>query len=106
MAEYRVYYSGDKMRTEEDAPLMGDDARDVMVVLQQDENGPYFQSSSDYYVWRGGRWWGVDIFGLFDFLLDTGLVLFGRTVTNEEYQRVYQQAKADKQTWRVRERKL
>ena len=114
-------------------------ARDVQVILQEDENGPYFQSGSDYYVLVDDRWLGVDEFGLFDFLLDsdfyryenlhhwlliesswiemknrmefyfhlmdTGLVLFGRTITNKEYQAIYQRAKVDKSTWRPTERK-
>ena len=74
-------------------------ARDVQVILQEGENGPYFQSGADYYVWQGDRWLGVDIFGLFDYLLDSGLVLFGRTITNKEYQAIYQKAKVEKSTW-------
>ena len=88
-------YSGDKPP-----------ARDVQVILQADpERGPYFQSGSDYYVKRGGAWVGVDIFGLFDYLLDSGLVLFGRTITNAEYQAIYRKAKAEKTTWLPGERK-
>jgi hypothetical protein len=99
-------YSTTQELTEADAPITGDDARDVQVILQDDENtGPYFQSGDDYYVWRDGRWVGVDHFGLFDYLLDTGLVLFGRTTTNAEYQAIYHRAKAEKQTWQPRERK-
>jgi hypothetical protein len=96
----RVYYS-DGTVYEGDKPP----ARDVQVILQSDEAGPYFQSGSDYYVLRDGRWVGVDIFGLFDYLLDSGFVLFGRTITNDEYQAIYQRAKVDKATWRRGERK-
>jgi hypothetical protein len=78
----------------------------VQVILQNDpERGPYFQSGADYYVWRGDHWRGVDIFGLFDYLLDSGLVLFGRTITNAEYIKIYQRAKGDKAGWLPGERK-
>lgn len=103
--EYKIFTTNGDY-TNEDGPHTGDKARDVQVILQHDpESGPYFQSSSDYYVWRDGRWWGVDIFGLYDFLLETGLVLFGRTVTNQEYREVYQRANVEKHTWRPGERK-
>jgi hypothetical protein len=81
-------------------------ARDVQIILQYDpERGPYFQSGADYYVWRGDHWRGVDIFGLFDYLLDSGLVLFGRTLKNEEYAEIYQRAKGDKTSFLPGERK-
>jgi hypothetical protein len=101
-----VFYSGSRIfdsLTDQGPPP----ARDVQVILQHDERvGPYFQTGADYYIYRDGRWLGVDIFGLFDFLLDSGLVLFGRTINNDEYQAIYQQAKIDKQTWLRSERQL
>ena len=53
-------------------------------------------SGSDYYVWRDGAWWGCDINGLFDFLLDSGLVLFGRTVDTATFNRIFSQALEDR----------
>jgi hypothetical protein len=54
-------------------------------------------TGSDYYIYRpGGGWLGVDIFGLFDWLIESGLALFGRTITNAEYQAIYAMAKTDK----------
>ena len=134
-----IYYSGEKT-VEADAPSGDILARDIQVILQDDpKRGPYFQSNSDYYVWRKDHWQGVDEFGLYDYLLDTGwyrhengrhcvlingewkarkdkfhlfeylmttgLVLFGRTISNEEYQAIFQQAKVNKRTWRPWERK-
>lgn len=74
--------------------------RDVQVIIQDDGDGPVFLTGADYYVRRGDYWHGVDIFGLYDYLLDSGLVLFGRTISREEYQDIYQRAKVDKKTWR------
>jgi len=105
MAEYHVHYSGGKMRTAADGPLTGDDARDVQVIVQDDGDGPVLVTGGDYYVWMGTFWRSVDIFGLFDYLLETGLVLFGRTVTRDEYNAIWQRAKLDKRTWRPKERR-
>jgi hypothetical protein len=78
----------------------------VQVIVQDEpEVGVELVTGADYYVWRDGRWHGLDIFGLFDFLLDTGLVLFGRTVSRKEYAAIYQQAKADKSGWLPGERR-
>jgi hypothetical protein len=101
---YRIYY-GDGSTHDNGQPEKPP-ARDVQVIIQRDpERGPYFQSGADYYVWRGDHWRGVDIFGLYDFLLDSGLVLFGRTITNAEYAEIYQQAKGDKSSFLPGERK-
>ena len=100
MTGARIFYS--------DGEYSGDSppARDVQLIVQSDGAGPpYFQSGTDYYVKRDGRWLGVDIFGLFDYLMDTGLVLFGRTITNAEYQAIYQKAKLFKSTWQPGERR-
>ena len=98
---YRIYYGDGNMSEDVIAS-----ARDVQVILQVDpERGPYFQSSDDYYVDRDGVWVGVDIFGLFDYLLDTGLVLFGRTITGKEFSAIYQKAKGDKASFLPRERR-
>lgn len=103
---YKVFYSGGQIYDSATDPGQPP-ARDVQVILQYDSRvGPYFQTGADYYVFRDGRWLGVDIFGLFDFLLDSGLVLFGRTINNQEYQAIYQRAKVDKQTWLRSERPL
>jgi hypothetical protein len=101
---YRIFYSDQSVYNDGE----GDNppSRDVQVILQYDsERGPYFQSGADFYVWREDRWQGVDHFGLYDYLLDSGLVLFGRTITNAEYSKIYQQAKGDKKTFLPQERK-
>ena len=101
---FKIFYGNDRTY-----PTSGKNenppARDVQVILQDGENGPYFQSGADYYIWKDNCWLGVDLFGLYDFLLDSGLVLFGRTITNEEYQKIYQRAKVEKSTWKPDERK-
>jgi len=103
---YRIYYTPDNWIETEGAELHGEKARGVQVILQpHPEVVVELVTSSDYYVLRDGRWWGVDIFGLFDFLLDSGLVLFGRTITRDEYAEVMRQAMAHKAGWLPRERR-
>jgi hypothetical protein len=61
--------------------------------------GSEIVTASDYYVLENGKWRGVDIFGLFDYLLDSGLVLFGRTIARDEYQKIVREAIKAKETW-------
>ena len=97
----RIYYSDSSIHEGDNPP-----ARDVQVILQVDpQRGPYFQSGNDYYVNRDGVWIGVDIFGLFDYLMDSGFVLFGRTINSKEYDAIYQKAKGDKSSFIPGERK-
>lgn len=93
---WRIYYGDGSSLDDSDGQPVGEYARGILAIVQgHNEIGWYILSGSDYYVLRGDRWWGVDIFGLFDWLMDSGLVVFGRTVTNEEFSRVLAAAKAD-----------
>jgi hypothetical protein len=91
---YRVYYSNGVTY---DSKAGGTPCpRDVQVVVQNHPDiGWHTQSGHDYYVRRGGRWVGVDLFGLYDWLLDSGMVLFGRTVTTQEFNKTMAQAVED-----------
>lgn len=65
--------------------------RDVQVIHQYDPQcGQAKVAGADYYVWRDSRWWGVDLFGLYDYLASPGWkrVLFGRKIDNEEFNRI------------------
>lgn len=100
---YTIYTTTEEYNEGDPGPLP---VRDVQVIVQDHPSvGAHLVTSGDYYVLRDGRWIPVDIFGLFDYLMDTGLVLFGRTISNKEYQAIYQKAKAKKAGWLPRERK-
>lgn len=91
---YRVYYSNGE--TFDSAYGGAPSPRDVQVIVQEHPDvGWHTQSRYDYYIWRDGRWVGVDLFGLFDWLLDSGSVLFGRTVTRKVFDSVMRQALKD-----------
>ena len=86
--KYKIFY-GDGSVHEGDKPP----ARDVQVIVQEHPDiGWHTQSGYDYYVCRDGRYVGVDLFGLYDFLLDRGDVLFGRTTTQKEFDVVMKRA--------------
>jgi hypothetical protein len=74
---WKIYYAdGAEFSSEDgnpqDAPALG-----VLVICQSDQdNGRYYQCRSDYYVWAGDRWWGVDIGGLYAHSLENDLVRF------------------------------
>ncbi len=63
-------------------------------------------TGADYYVREVDKWRGVDIFGLFDYLIESGLVIFGRTITQAEYNAAMAHAMKDKAGWLPRERKV
>ncbi len=94
--DWRIYYQHQEPHEDTDGPPTGERARGVQVILQDDpELGWTTVSGSDYFVWREGKWWGTDINGLFDFLLDTGLVMFGRMLDRGEYSKIYSEALED-----------
>jgi hypothetical protein len=99
---WQIYYGDDSTFSYKDGSPYDAPARDVQVIVQSDPDHLWYtQTGGDYYGWDdrgdGSRWWGVDIFGLFDYLIDPGYkrVLFGRTVTSERFSEIFQRAKAD-----------
>lgn len=95
MIDWKIYYGDGSTYTGavENAP-----ARDVQVIVQSSKkHGWQATSGKDFFVWRGGRWFCVDKFGLYDYLLDPGWkrVLFGRTLTGDEYDAIWQRAMND-----------
>jgi hypothetical protein len=82
-------------------------SRGVQAVVQDHpEVGVEIVTGHDYYILENGHWRGVDIFGLFDFLMDSGIVLFGRTVTSEEYYKIMQNVSVIKNGWLSKERRI
>lgn len=89
--------------------------RDTQVIVQTSkEVGWHTQSGYDYYIWREeqGRWVGVDLFGVWEWLLDSGLILFGRTLTQGQFNKAMKVAlsikevEVGKTAWTIDERKV
>lgn len=92
---WKVYYGDGSTFS---GPVHLTPTRDVQVVVQSDpDHGWRATSNRDYYIWRDDHWEGVDIFGLYDYLVDPGWkrVLFGRTLLRSEYNAIWQQMMAD-----------
>ena len=109
---WKVYYSDDSTFSNQDGTPWIAPARDVQVIIQDHpEVGVELVTSADYYVWMLGDnrayWWSVDIFGLFDYLIEPGYkrVLFGRTIGRDEYAQVIKKAGIEKQGWLPTERR-
>lgn len=98
----QIYYSDGCVKSNEPLP-----ARDVQVIVQPHPDvGIELVTGADYYIkLDDGTWRGVDIFGLFDYLIESGDVLFGRMMKTKEYQILLNQAVKDKELWLRRERR-
>lgn len=97
---WKVYYGDGTTFSSKDGPPDQAPAANVQVIVQSSaEHGWQALSNSHYYIWRDERWWMVDMqgFGLFDYLLQPGWkrVLFGRTLPNEDFTRIWQQVASD-----------
>jgi hypothetical protein len=90
MAEWLIFYGdGSTFGSSDGSPAIAP-ARDVQAIVQIDSRvGVWLQTTGDYYIFDS-KWRSVDIFGLFDYLIDPGykVVKFGRTISNEEYQAI------------------
>ena len=77
----------------------------VIVQAHQDpQEKPYLQHETDYYVWKGDRWQGCDLFYLWQYIFVdktdyTKVALAGETVKNTEYMQIMQQARALRDQW-------
>lgn len=109
---WRIYY-GDGSTWDAEQGAFDAPARNVqMVAVADPDHGWYLCRSNDYYwLLPNDTWQGGDIFGLWDYLIEPGAkrVLFGRTVPNEDFQRIFMRACYDpdipkKTAWRPGER--
>lgn len=94
---WKIYYEGGGTFDSENGNLKDAPARGVQVIVMGDPDvGWWMQEGSDYYIWQADRWVGVDLFGLFDFLIESGIVKFGRTITTAEYMEIRKRAMGDR----------
>lgn len=69
----------------------------MCVACYDDDNRRRLAHSMDYYICEGTRWFGVDIFGLWDYLVRPGVkvVKFGRLIPDLQYREVMSHAMND-----------
>ena len=107
MRNFNIYY-GDGTVFLKNKDNKNPPSRNVQAITQPNvEVGFEIVSGADYYVKEDQGWRGVDIFGLFDYLMDSGSVLFGKTISSEEYSKIMKRARKDqkKSGWLPFERK-
>ena len=70
----------------------------VEAIVQPDIRVGYaIISSGDYYICRDGRWMGVDLAGMLDYVVnELGVVMVGRTISHEEFTRILNLAKDER----------
>lgn len=68
------------------------------IVYEDDAVGWSTQSERDFYIWRDNRWWGVDVFGLVQYLHTPGWkrVLLGELISTSQYHNIIEQALKDR----------
>lgn len=94
--EWKIWYGDGSTFSSQDGDVTDAPALNVQIIVQHDQDiGRVNQTGADYYIQREGRWWGVDIFGLFDYLMECGTVKFGRTVDSRRFRQIFHQAETD-----------
>lgn len=69
-----------------------------MIVAQEDADvGKEILHQKDFYYFEDGRWFGCDLYGLFDYLRRPGWrkVVAGRNTEHRNYQALYERARVD-----------
>lgn len=95
---WRIWYAdGSVAKSERDAPFDVPGLGVLVIMQSHPVTGRWAQMGHDYYIWADGQWVGCDLFGLFDYLQQPGArkAIFGRTVSNEQYEATYQAAERD-----------
>lgn len=97
--EWKIFYAdgaySDEDGLPEDAPKRGVQA----IAVADPDIGRRIERSEDHYIWtpENGGWRGVDKFGLFDYLIESGvkIVLFGRTISEDDYRAIWDRVSRD-----------
>lgn len=96
---WAIYYDDSSRYTDADGAPEDAPARGVIAIAQEHpEVGRVTLTRDDFYWWMGDDgWYGGDIFGLWDYLCTPGWkrVLFGRSVPDERYHAIVEQATED-----------
>ena len=100
---WKIYYGdGSTFGYRDGSPWRAPGLDVQVIVMDSKDHGWMTQAGCDYYVWdcRAGetRWWGVDKFGLWEYLfITTGhkRVLAGKTTTSERFSEIFKRASED-----------
>lgn len=95
---WRLYYGDGSVFSDEDGEPEDAPCTNVMCAASYDEdNRRKLAHTADYYFFENDRWYGVDVFGLWDYLARPGLkvVKFGRMISDRQYREVMSFAMKD-----------
>ena len=98
MSNWRLYYGDGSVFSNEDGEPQDAPCTNVMCAAYYDEdNRRRLAHSADYYFYKDGKWYGIDLFGLWDYLSLPGLktVKFGRLIGDLQYRAVMSKAMND-----------
>jgi hypothetical protein len=106
--KWKIYYSDHtkehdtSVNSEQLTPFGIDRRDDIQVIVQESaDHGWVTLSGYDYYIWdaRGGdaKWFGVDLFGLYHYLLQPGYkcTLFGVMLDKVRFGEIFNLARED-----------
>lgn len=88
-----IFYYGDETKSIDEpvSPL------NIQLILQHTKhNGWHFVSRSDYYVKVGDEYVGVDLFGALDYMMAQGHLLAGRTIPDDIFAKITEDAIKDR----------
>ena len=95
---YKIFYGDGSTYSNKNGPPERAPKRNVqLITVEDDVIGRRIESTNDYYVYTPHSWRGCERFGLFDYLIEPGvkLVLFGRSLSDDEYRTVRDKAVKD-----------
>lgn len=98
--KWRIYYTdGSTFSDEDGTPSQAPGQGALVITMANLATGRDILHLADYYVHKGGRWYGVDLFGLLDHVLnlfdEIDGVIAGRTVSDQAFRAAYEHAKHD-----------
>ena len=95
---WRVYYDDGRTYSDEDGALEDAPGDGVIAIAQIDPDvGRHILHMKDFYYREHSRWYGCDIYGLFDYLRRLGWkkVIAGRNTTSSNYHAIMDRARLD-----------
>ncbi len=86
MVKWVIFYSDGSSFSSKDGSPDDAPALDIQVIAQGDETvGRKLLIHKDYYWYESDRWYGGELFGLYDYLIRSRRAKFGRYVTDATY---------------------
>lgn len=95
--QWKLYYGDGSTFSDQDGPATAAPPLNVQAIAQVADIaiGRKTVSRYDFYWFEQGEWFGGDLFGLFDFLMRSGVVKFGRAINRLAFEQTLNQAVTD-----------